>query len=263
MGNPTEPTRPTVDAGIYLRWPGQVPHGRVDDGGLTRMPPRQSPLAVLQHNEPRPTPAAVVRSLGMPLAQEQSWMKFLREEVPKANVVAWRSALVAKAKADGMNPELRSVLLQRTSQYAQSLVKADVCTVVSLEDAWAALRAVYQERLGTVEELEKGEARGGDYYKRVPRPGGGYRYFYDEDKYQGHDGAHVGGEEAKAGYLDKRIAAAVEGAGDRGILVSELQALAAKHGAGSVADRVRNLVQAGKLHFQSGRLFQKPPKPAN
>jgi hypothetical protein len=46
--------------------------------------------------------------------------------------------------------------------------------------------------------MEKGEARGGKYYRRTPKPGGGWNYFYTREDYErSHGGsAHVSGREA-------------------------------------------------------------------
>lgn len=38
-------------------------------------------------------------------------------------------------------------------------------------------------------QLIKGAPRGGKYYKRVAKPGGGYRYFYTKEEYEGRRGA--------------------------------------------------------------------------
>lgn len=97
--------------------------------------------------------------------------------------------------------------------------------------------------LDTADDLTKGEARGGKYYRRTPKPGGGWRYFYTEDEYKrAHGGqAHVSGHEA---------AAARERAKSGEVILSKKELLhRLKHGTYSIVSAGRN-----PAHPEEGKL---------
>lgn len=80
------------------------------------------------------------------------------------------------------------------------------------------------EFIGFEDGLEKAAARGGKYYKRVPKPGGGYRYFYSKDAYEKHqkkkgDEPHVDGgraaEEKKSQQQERYLQRLVQHEGER------------------------------------------------
>lgn len=100
------------------------------------------------------------------------------------------------------------------------------------------------------------EARGGNYHRRVPKPGGGFKYYYDPEKYAAEEkDAHLSGEEAKAGYLHKRVHQAVDEQGKRGAHPKHFAHLVQKHGAQPVADTLRQSIKGGKLEYRNGRFF--------
>lgn len=92
--------------------------------------------------------------------------------------------------------------------------------------------------------IEKGEARGGKYYRRTPKPGGGWNYFYTKDDYdRAHGGeAHVSGHEVAR---DRERAKSGEVKLSKKELLHRL-----KHGTYSIVSAGRNPVhtEEEKLH---------------
>jgi len=62
--------------------------------------------------------------------------------------------------------------------------------------------------LDVEEPLDKGDARGGKYYRRIPKAGGGYRYFYTKAAYEKEHGpsAHLHGPEVQQHRFDAHVA---------------------------------------------------------
>ena len=72
--------------------------------------------------------------------------------------------------------------------------------------------------------LEKGAARGGKYYRRVPKPGGGYRYYYTREQYLKQHEHRNGDEEAKQRQSDKQKAYLAKLAGSKEALQKAIDA---------------------------------------
>jgi hypothetical protein len=108
------------------------------------------------------------------------------------------------------------------------------------------------------ELLVKAQARGGKYHRRVPQPGGGYRYFYDPEQYARHDGAHISGDDAARAAIRRAIEKHLEQASDGGCPIEQLQPLVKRYGARIVGAVLNSDVKEhGKLRFKNGKLFAK------
>lgn len=104
--------------------------------------------------------------------------------------------------------------------------------------------------------LGKAEARGGKYYKRVPKKdGNGHHYFYKPEDYDKREDRHVSGEEASKAYISGKVSKCVAAAGEKGCGPDAFQALVKKHGHKSVAQVLKDSVNGGKLSFKKGKFY--------
>lgn len=107
------------------------------------------------------------------------------------------------------------------------------------------------------EPFAKSDPRGGTYVKRVPKSGGGFRYFYDEDKYDAHAGAHVSGPDAATAAITKAVNGHVEAAGKNGCELKAMHPLVKRYGAKMVGGYLNGAVKDGSLVYRGKRLFAK------
>lgn len=132
-----------------------------------------------------------------------------------------------------------------------------------------------EKSLQALEDLEKGqsrmfflpsekptlkktrEPRGGTFHRRVPKPGGGFTYYYDPEKYAGRKDAHLTGEEATKAHLHGKIHKTIAEQGKGGAHIKHFAELAKKHGSQAVAEALRENVKTGKLNFKKGRFHGK------
>jgi hypothetical protein len=107
--------------------------------------------------------------------------------------------------------------------------------------------------LVSVDDLQKAEARGGTYYRRVANKGGGHRYYYDPEKYHAREDAHVDGDSALKKRLTKMCVNHVTNAGEAGCDHEGFKAIAARFGADKVAAALRDATSdTGPLKFEKG-----------
>jgi hypothetical protein len=227
---------------------GQVPRRsqRFDDQAeaaraLLTMPRPATAAMLLDHTEPRMTARSVVSNLGFDQVAEENWRRFVGETLGgTASEVTARQKLCGKIREENLGPELGRALGQRAMSYWRSMQKSAVL-VVSADEL-----------------LAKAEARGGKYHRRMPRQGGGYRYFYDPEQYARHNGAHVSGDEAARVAIRKAVAELLEEAGDGGCPLERLQPLVKRYGAKVVgAVLSADVKERGKLRFENGKLLAK------
>jgi len=104
--------------------------------------------------------------------------------------------------------------------------------------------------------MRKAVARGGKYYKRVPKKdGNGHHYFYKPEDYDNRPDAHLSGEDAGRTYLSGKVAKCVAAAGKKGCGPDAFQDLVKKHGHKSVAQVLKDSVNGGKLSFKKGKFY--------
>ena len=103
-------------------------------------------------------------------------------------------------------------------------------------------------------DFKKAEAVGGTYNKRMPTKKAGakkkWRYFYDQEKYDGRDDAHTGGKDNAKAHLSKKIAACI---GEKGCDAKAMGPLVKKFGAKKVAEVLRENQKGGTLAFKKGK----------
>ena len=107
-------------------------------------------------------------------------------------------------------------------------------------------------------DLEKAQTRGGSYHRRVTDPKTGkHRYYYDADKYQERDDAHVSGEEAKKRACRDAIDAHL---GEDGKDLASLKELAKRYDTKMISDVVREMHGKGRYRFDKGKLSRRLEK---
>lgn len=228
-----------------LRIPGQVPTPAVmaamrDFQAVQRMP--QAPAELIT-STPRLTAASVTHDL--PLQKRTEWTTLVKQAGNAINEVTARAQVYAKAREDRLEPHLRRELAARTTDYYRAVQKSRVQVV-------------------TPDELRKAEARGGSYHRRVMGKSGRYRYYYDPEKYDSRDDAHLSGADAAKSYIRKCVTAQLTKAGKKGCDVGELQPLAKKYGAKTVANVLRQSRDDGFLTYSGRRLrLSKQPTGGN
>lgn len=126
------------------RIPGQVP----DPAGMRAVKEASTPAPdakltakrLMEHNEPRLTPQAVVKGLGMDPATESSWVKLIGGLKGASNEVVVRKAMHDKMIMDKTEPVLRNVLFQRAMSYYRSRMQksgsseGQTCVVVTVDE---------------------------------------------------------------------------------------------------------------------------------
>lgn len=235
------------------RTPGQVPSRERmmelrEQRDLERMPRRPDLAQLLQNTDPMGSASSVVRGLGFNAQGMGSWERFLEKAVASApNELVLRQAVVAQAREDRLQPELRQAILERALSFWRTARKSmvEVVTVDELKKSGPSANA----------DLQKAEPRGGAYHRRVPQDDGGYRYIYDPEKYQSRPDAHVDGREARKVYLHGRISREVEGCGEEGC---DPKMVLEKFSGKFSPEEIREALKggcAGKLEFKKGRLY--------
>lgn len=203
----------------HVKIPGQVP--RIDPA-LTAMPKRRM---ILAPSTPRCfTPERVVE--GLPLAPD--WARHVAKAMSAPNELLMRQDLFSRMHEERMHPDLRRVLFERSL-------------------------SLWREQ----GRMAKSDPKGGTYIKRVPRPGGGWRYFYDEDKYNAHDGAHVSGPDAAKAAITKAVDGHIKAAGKNGCELSTFKPLVKRYGAEMVGGFLNEACAGGSLVYKGKRLFAK------
>lgn len=228
---------PTMLASFpYTRIPGQVPtREQMELLRLAKERPKEMSVArLLAQNEPRLTVGGILGDLGMNAGQYQDWSRFLNRVTRSSiNEVTLRQDIMSKCLNERLDGGLRRAILLRSLTYWRSLRKGMVQVV-------------------TADELQKAESPGGKYHRRVPRPGGGYRYFYDEDKYRNSKGAHTGGAENAERYIYGQIQKCIEKAGRGGCGADAFKGLVQKYGAKAVG-AVLTKNHGKSFQFKKGR----------
>lgn len=114
------------------RTPGQVPSRERmmelrEQQNLERMP-RQPDLAqLLRNTDPMGSASSVVRGLGFDARGAGSWERFLEKAVASApNELVLRQTVVAQAREDRLQPELRQAILERALSFWRTARKSMV-----------------------------------------------------------------------------------------------------------------------------------------
>lgn len=151
--------------------PGAGPDRRTIQAlkAMTDMPSRK--MSLREYSYPCFTAQRVVEGLGMSRGQESDWARYIAKAMNSPNELVMRKDIMSKMFEEKMDANLRRVLFSRSLSLWRG--KGRMAKSVSVV---------------TVEELRKADPRGGGlkkaaphkYVRRVPKPGGGYRYYYRE-----------------------------------------------------------------------------------
>lgn len=225
------------------RYHGQVPSPeRLEAMKLVqKKPPAFKAEMLLDHTEPMLRVESITRGLGLDPAREQSWNKFLDEQLNGGvNELVMRKALYSRMMDERMEPELRRALFQKAMQYRRTQMEKSLFQVVTADEI-----------------LEKAEARGGTYHRRIPRKNGkGFTYIYDPEKYDGREDAHVAGADARDARIKKALTGTLEAAGKKGCKVGDMKELAKKYGGKEVAAVLKKQCgEGGPMSYKSGRFY--------
>lgn len=217
--------------------PGQVPRKSSVPGldALTEMPPPVNMAeARLKLDQPIVNPSNITKGLIEDPTVAAAFQNFVKSVATTKNEIIFRSSVLRHMQVDmKADPILRRALLERALSFYNTLRKSE----------------------GNVDELEKGEARGGNYHRRVTNPETGkHRYYYSEEDYAKRGDAHLSGADVLKTKAKKAVLDHVEQCGDKGCDVDALKQLTDKHAAHHIADAVREHVQAGALKYDGGML---------
>jgi hypothetical protein len=225
------------------RYQGQVPSREAIEAQrlVQKKPPRFQASMLLDHTEPVLRIDGITKGLGLDPAREQSWNKFLDENLNGGiNDLVMRKALYSRMIEERMEPELRRALFQRAMNYKRDAMRK------SMFEIWT------PEQI-----LEKAEARGGTYHRRIPRKNGkGFTYIYDSEKYDGRADAHLSGADARDARIKKALDAKLTEAGKKGCKVDDMKELAKKYGGKEVAAVLKKQCgEGGPMSYKSGRFY--------
>jgi hypothetical protein len=105
-------------------------------------------------------------------------------------------------------------------------------------------------------DLEKAQARGGKYHRRIPKQNGkGYTYVYDEEKYANRRDAHTNGDENSDGYILSKMMSQIEQAGKGGCGTDQFKSLVEKYGSKKVGALLQKEATAKKIIFKKGKFY--------
>ena len=204
---------------------------------VSKKPPEWS--ADRMQNKQVTTISGAIRDFNLSRAATNDWTKFLEEVVYGATEVVLRQQVMQKLKEQGWPQEARKEMFRRAIELHRN-------------------RQQKSFRLRTPSQLRKAEARGGSYHRRVPAPRGGYRYFYDQEKYNNSKTAHHAGEDMTKKAVSSRVMQAIESSGDAGCSGKELSTLAKKYGRKVVAGVLRERCgDSGDLLLKDGRVYKR------
>ncbi len=113
-------------------------------------------------------------------------------------------------------------------------------------------------RVQLADNMQKAVERGGKYVKRIPKPGGGYHYIYDEKKYAQRKDAHISGSDAAKTYITHRVERLLES--QKSFHPKELEGLVKRYGVKAVAGVLDEHHKAGKIELKKGKIVVKAKK---
>jgi len=239
----------------HARTDGQTPNrDTIEALKLASTPAKPFTVArLLEDTNPHIRAATVFEGVGFHASKQSEYEKFLENELMSApNELVLRKALLAKFKEDALDPVLRGVLLQRAiSHYRNRFTKSLVQLIDPIEISG-------KKNSNTSNTLSKGEARGGKYYRRIPRgTGKGYRYIYDEQDYKSQPTAHLHGQEEHETYVSNRVLNAIQKGGPGGCEMSAIAPLVGKYGSSHISKILSKNCSSGEIVYRKGKLYHK------
>jgi hypothetical protein len=227
----------------HVRVGGQVPtRDNIEALSLAqKQPPAFKASMLLEHTEPVMRIEGITKGLGLDPARENSWNKFLDDQLNGGvNELVMRKAIYQRMMDERMEPAMRKAIFQRSVTYYRDQMSKSLVQVVTPDEV-----------------LEKAEARGGNYHRRVPKKNGkGFNYFYDEEKYASRDYAHLSGAEARDGRIKKAVSTMLEKQSE--CAPEDMKDLVKKYGAKEVAAVLKKQCgDGGSMEFKNGKFKAK------
>ena len=184
---------------------------------LTQMPTRRD----MGTSHPVLSLGRVADDLGLTQADQKKWIRMLQECVGSTD---WppHIALTRVMRDHDLDPVLRKIMMQKFLSFLN---------------------------------MEKAQARGGKYHRRVALPGGGYRYYYDEAKYRDSKDAHVSGRRATVSYAVDRVISTIKSAGKKGCGVGSLKKHVGRFGVKRVAAVLKHAVKNNQIIYKNKKLY--------
>ena len=269
---------------IQVRQGGQVPdRRRLMELAEAYRPAKPATVArLLDNGKPVYRLRDVFSGLGLDPDAEASWQAMLGPAIEAApSEVALRQAIFATMREQKAPGELGSAVLERARKYRaeklhKSRVNVDKIKKRVLEwfkdnpnpsddqvhDLAESLKinphkfetVIYSLLTDFVDDLRKAEAAGGTYYRRVKGKTGRWRYYYDQQKYEGSPDAHLDGEGASKRAVRGKVGAMLEKAGKGGVKLADLKPLTKRYGSKLVGGVLNDARAKGELAYKGGRL---------
>lgn len=236
------------------RHPGQVPKLTSGRGMFAPEidPSRPAPKFTMRRffNETRPIlrVEAVTDGLGLAKHAAKDIQRIVGNEVKGATgELTFRQGLLGQLRVKSLDSTVRRVVMNRALDYYKRNRRgrgAGPLTMRKSED----------------EELLRARKAGGNYHRRIPKPGGGYKYVYDEKKYVKRKDAHLSGHETRKDYLKRAVRELI----GEGCEVNKLRTLVKRYGAADVAAAISSngqvCMEHGKLKYVGGGKKKKSKK---
>lgn len=222
---------------------GQVPsRENIQALRLAEKPaPQFKASMLLEHTEPVLRIEGITKGLGMDPALANSWNKFLDDQLNGGvNELVMRQAIHGRMLDERMEPAMRNVIFKRSMNYYRDKLSKSTYQVFTPDEI-----------------LEKAEARGGNYHRRVPKKNGkGFNYFYNEDQYASRDYAHLSGPEARDNRIKKAVGTLLEKKSE--CVPEDMKDLVKKYGAKEVAAVLKKQCgDGGSMEFLNGKFKAK------
>lgn len=149
----------------------------------------------------------VTHGLGIDQADSQRLQRMVEENSARFSqktqtqkLMLARGSLLTTMRASmkHIDSDTRGEVLRRATEFWRRTQQTDYGKTPTVR--WGVEKSMDATLMIPTETLMKSGARGGKYYRRVPKPGGGYRYFYTKDAYDKAHGAeaHANGPETAA-----------------------------------------------------------------
>lgn len=196
---------------------------------------------LLDHTDPVMRIEGITKGLGLDPARENSWNKFLDDQLNGGvNELVMRKALFQRMMNERMEPAMRKAIFQRSLNYYQEKMTKSVFEVVTPDEI-----------------LEKAEARGGTYHRRIAKKSGkGFNYIYDPEKYASRGDAHLSGTEARDMRIKKGVSTLLEERTE--CTPEDMKDLVKKFGAKEVGSVLKKQCgDGGTMEFKNGKFKTK------
>jgi len=214
------------------RWPGQVPkkpkvlqetESRAPDFNINRL--FDFPVSSAQE---------VIRDLPLEPGVLEEWINYIEHAlISSQNELDFRKEISIKTM--GHPPVIRNIVAMRAIKYYRYMSKS-----------------IHVFHI----DLSKAEARGGNYFRRVPKGNGkGYNYYYSEDDYNRSTAPHLNGENANNGYLTNKVKNILNSGVADGARPEVFKNLVKKYGVVKIEKVLKGCVENGDVKIKAKRFY--------